>query len=160
MGINRALSANAQRAARTNGDPSIASGFAIGKDAQGLPGMGGAWSAGLTVLAADYVWMYDDGWGGSAAATSNIVCTSAKSLGCWAHRDELLGYDPGYKPRRRPHVPQVRDGHRVRRGERFGIVRGPHRASQGRPASDEFYVGEECQTLPEGVTWWNVVKCT
>jgi hypothetical protein len=98
LGINRALSANAQRAARANGDPSIASGFAIGKDAQGVPGMGGAWSAGFTVLAADYVWMYDDGWGGSAAATSNIVCTSAKALGCWAHRDELLGYDPGYNP--------------------------------------------------------------
>jgi len=30
------------------------------------------------------------------AKTSNIACTSAGSAGCWAHRDELLGSDPGY----------------------------------------------------------------
>ena len=46
---------------------------------------------------ADYVWMYDDGWGG-AGNTSNIVCTSSGAAGCWAHREELLGYDPGYNP--------------------------------------------------------------
>jgi len=34
--------------------------------------------------------------GGTAAKTSNIACTSAGSAGCWAHRDELLGSDPGY----------------------------------------------------------------
>ena len=98
LGLNAALTANAQHAAQTNSDPSVASGFAIGTDAQGSPGMGGAWSAGFSVLAADYIWMYDDGWGGSVAATSNIVCTSAKAAGCWAHRDELLGSDPGYNP--------------------------------------------------------------
>jgi hypothetical protein len=98
LGLNAALSANAQHAAATNSDPSLASGFAVGNDAQGDPGMGGAWAGGFTVLAADYVWMYDDGWGGSAAATSNIVCTSPSASGCWAHRDELLGSDPGYNP--------------------------------------------------------------
>lgn len=98
LGINSALSANAQRAAQTNADPSIAAGFAIGNDAQGYPGMGGAWSGGFSVLAADYVWMYDDGWGGSASATSNIGCTSSQAIGCWAHREELLGSDPGYNP--------------------------------------------------------------
>jgi hypothetical protein len=98
LGLNAALSANAQRAAQTDSDPSVASGFDIGTDAQGSPGMGGAWSAGFSVLAADYIWMYDDGWGGSVAATSNVVCTSAKAAGCWAHRDELLGSDPGYNP--------------------------------------------------------------
>jgi hypothetical protein len=98
LGLNAALTANAQHAAQTNSDPSVASGFAIGTDAQGSPGMGGAWSAGFSVLAADYIWMYDDGWGGSVAATSNVVCTSAKAAGCWAHRDELLGSDPGYNP--------------------------------------------------------------
>ena len=59
-------------------------------------GFGGAWSGGYAVLAADYIWMYDDTWGGTAAKTSNIACTSAGSAGCWAHRDELLGSDPGY----------------------------------------------------------------
>lgn len=96
LGINGALSADAQHAAATNSDPSIAAGFPIANDAQGSPGFGGAWSGGYAVLAADYIWMYDDTWGGSAAKTSNIACTSAGAAGCWAHRDELLGSDPGY----------------------------------------------------------------
>ncbi len=98
LGINAALSAAAQRAAATNQDPSVAPGFAIGTDPQGYPAMGGAWSGGFSVLAADYMWMYADGWGGSVAATSNVACTSARAAGCWAHRDELLGYDPGFNP--------------------------------------------------------------
>lgn len=98
LGINAALSAEAQRAAVGNTDPGIAPGFAIGTDSQGVPGMGAAWSGGFAVLAADYIWMYDDGWGGSRAATSNVACTSPSAIGCWAHRDELLGYDPGYNP--------------------------------------------------------------
>ena len=98
LGINAALSANAQRAAQSNADPSVAAGFLIGNDAQGDPGMGGAWAGGFAVLAADYIWMYDDGWGGSAAATSNIACTSLSAPGCWAHRDELLGSDAPFNP--------------------------------------------------------------
>lgn len=98
LGINAALSANAQHAALTNSDPSIAAGFPIADNAQGSPAMGGAWSGGFSPLAADYIWMYDDGWGGSAAQTSNIACTSAHAAGCWAHRLELLGSDPGYNP--------------------------------------------------------------
>jgi hypothetical protein len=98
VGINAALSADAQHAAATNNDPSIALGFPIANDAQGLPGFGGAWAGGFNVLAADYIWMYDDTWGGSAAKTSNVACTSVGSAGCWAHRDELLGSDPGYNP--------------------------------------------------------------
>jgi hypothetical protein len=98
VGINAALSADAQHAAATNSDPGVAAGFAMANDAKGSPGFGGAWSGGYAVLAADYVWMYDDAWGGSAAKTSNIACTSANSAGCWAHRDELLGSDPGYNP--------------------------------------------------------------
>ena len=96
LGINAALSAEAQHAAATNNDPGIAAGFAIGNNAQGTPGMGAAWSGGFSVLAADYIWMYDDGWAGSRSATSNIACTSPSAAGCWGHRDELLGYDPGY----------------------------------------------------------------
>ncbi|HEY5010613.1 MAG TPA: hypothetical protein VIH73_05605 [Acidimicrobiales bacterium] len=96
LGINAALTADAQHAAATNSDPSIAAGFAMANDAQGSAGFGGAWSGGFNPLAADYIWMYDDTWGGSAAKTSNIACTSAGAAGCWAHRDELLGSDPGY----------------------------------------------------------------
>jgi hypothetical protein len=96
VGINAALTADAQHAAATNSDPSVAAGFPMANDAQGSAGFGGAWSGGYSVLAADYIWMYDDTWGGSAAKTSNIACTSAGAAGCWAHRDELLGSDPGY----------------------------------------------------------------
>ena len=98
LGINAALSAAAQRAAATNQDPAVAGGFAIGLDDQGYPAMGGAWSGGYSVLAADYIWMYDDGWGGSVSATSNVACTSSHAAGCWAHRDELIGSDPGFNP--------------------------------------------------------------
>jgi hypothetical protein len=98
VGINAALSANAQHAALTNSDPTVAAGFPVADNAQGYPAMGGSWSGGFSPLAADYIWMYDDGWGGSAAQTSNIVCTSARAPGCWAHRLELLGSDPGYNP--------------------------------------------------------------
>ena len=96
VGINAALSADAQHSAATNSDPSIAAGFPMANDAQGSAGFGGAWSGGYAVLVADYIWMYDDAWGGSVAKTSNIACTSAGAAGCWAHRDELLGSDPGY----------------------------------------------------------------
>jgi hypothetical protein len=98
VGLNAALTADAQHAAVTTNDPSVAAGFPMGNDAQGSAGFGGAWSGGFTVLAADYVWMYDDAWGGSVAATSNVACTSAHAVGCWAHRDELLGSDPGFNP--------------------------------------------------------------
>jgi hypothetical protein len=98
LGINVALSANAQAAANSDSDPSVAKGFVEALDPGRYPAMGGAWSAGFNVLAADYTWMYEDGWGGSPADTSNIACTSPSSLGCWAHRDELLGSDPAFNP--------------------------------------------------------------
>ncbi|MFZ1063340.1 MAG: hypothetical protein WAN30_07710 [Acidimicrobiales bacterium] len=98
LGINAALSAQSQQAAQGDADPTVANGFAVSSDPGGYPAMGGAWSGGFNVLAADYMWMYDDGWGGNATATSNIACTSASALGCWAHRDELLGSDPGFNP--------------------------------------------------------------
>ena len=98
LGLNATLSAAAQGAAQANADPSLAPGFPVANDTPGVPAMGGAWSGGYSVLVADYVWMYADGWAGNAAATSNIACTSAHAPGCWAHRAELLGSDPGYNP--------------------------------------------------------------
>jgi len=59
---------------------------------------GSIWAGGtMTTLLVNYLWMYDDGWGGSAAATINTECTSAHAAGCWAHRDIILdGYSsPG-----------------------------------------------------------------
>lgn len=98
LGINSALSAQAMYAAKRGADPGLARGFRVSSDPGGTPAMGGSWSGGFSSLAADYIWMYDDGWAGSSNATSNVACLSASSSGCWAHRDELLGADPGYNP--------------------------------------------------------------
>ncbi len=97
-GINAVLSREAQSAAQAQSDPSRAPGFPLATDAQGYPALDGTWATGFSVLAADYAWMYNDGWGGSASSTSNVDCTSANSSGCWSHRDELLGQDPGFNP--------------------------------------------------------------
>ena len=43
------------------------------------------WSSNFGPLAADYGWMYDDGYG-----SYNVDCTSASAPGCWAHRDIIL----------------------------------------------------------------------
>ncbi len=98
LGINASLTRAAQSAAQAQADPSPAAGFATATDAQGYPAVDGTWATGFSVLAADYAWMYNDGWGGSANNTSNADCASATSAGCWSHRDELLGYAPGFNP--------------------------------------------------------------
>ncbi len=94
LGLNSALSSEAQSAATLNQDPGPAAGFAIGESPNGSQGLGGAWSDGSNVLMADFGWMYDDGWGGSAATTFNLDCGSATDPGCWGHREELLGGSP------------------------------------------------------------------
>ena len=91
LGLNRALSREATRAAATRSDPRVAPGFAIGRNPFGQPGFDGAWATGTNVLAADFLWMYDDGWGGSARNTPNRLCTGPGVWACWSHRDELLG---------------------------------------------------------------------
>jgi len=98
LGLNKNLTAEAQKAAVTSRDPGIAPGFTAGNDPQHYVGFGSTWASAYTTLGADYFWMYSDGWGGSAAATANYGCTSASAKACWDHRDELLGYDPGYNP--------------------------------------------------------------
>jgi hypothetical protein len=50
---------------------------------------GGSNWAGGDILAADALWMYQDGWAGSA--TFNGDCTSPTASGCWGHRDNILG---------------------------------------------------------------------
>jgi hypothetical protein len=98
LGLNAVLSAEDKRAASGRRDPGLARGFAVGTDTMKYPGFGGAWGGGYTVLAVDYVWMYGDGWGGSTVRTSNSACTSLIAIGCWAHRDEMLGWDPKFNP--------------------------------------------------------------
>ncbi|HEX3841627.1 MAG TPA: hypothetical protein VHU85_12600 [Acidimicrobiales bacterium] len=99
LGLVPALSNAAQQAAVAVADPNVPAGFPVATDSGGYLMYGGAWAGGYqSVLGVDYAWMYDDGWGGSPAATSNIACTSANAPGCWGHRDELLGSDPGFNP--------------------------------------------------------------
>jgi hypothetical protein len=93
LGLNRQLHAAAQSAAANEVDPAYAKGFHAGLDPEGVPGMGATLATGYSTLEADYVWMYEDGWGGSASSTPNIACTFAGALGCWGHRDQLLGFD-------------------------------------------------------------------
>jgi hypothetical protein len=96
LGLNEKLHVSAQTAAARATDPSYAPGFAAGLDPQGIAGMGGALASGYSTLEADYMWMYEDGWGGSSLLTPNIACTFASALGCWGHRDQLLGFDGAY----------------------------------------------------------------
>jgi hypothetical protein len=96
LGINATLSARAESAAQGSTDPMPTLSF----PAENGPGggyWGSVWAQGISPLAADYLWMYEDGWGGSAAATSNRACTSAASSGCWGHRDILLGAGLGMR---------------------------------------------------------------
>jgi hypothetical protein len=52
---------------------------------------GSIWAGGMTnVFEADYLWMYEDGWGGLLGGTSNIDCNLLSSSGCWGHRDIML----------------------------------------------------------------------
>jgi len=96
LGLNRQLHASAQSAAQHEVDPAYAKGFRTGLDPEGVPGMGATLAVGYTTLEADYVWMYEDGWGGSSSLTPNLACTFAGALGCWGHRDQLLGFDGTY----------------------------------------------------------------
>jgi hypothetical protein len=50
---------------------------------------GSVWAGNVaSALQADYYWMYDDGYGGSA--TSNAACSLAAPGECWDHRDIIL----------------------------------------------------------------------
>ncbi|MGH9019856.1 MAG: hypothetical protein ACRDV0_02420 [Acidimicrobiales bacterium] len=95
LGLNHALSASAQRAALARTDPVVAPGFRIAHR-NGAVQYGSTMASGFSAVESDYVWMYDDGWGG--ASTSNLACTSPTAPGCWGHRDQLLGSDGHYNP--------------------------------------------------------------
>ena len=96
LGLNRQLRAAAQIAAVHETDPNYAANFSVGLDPEGVRGMGSTLAVGYTPLGADYVWMYQDGWGGTRSSTPNIACTSVHAPGCWGHRNELLGFDGAY----------------------------------------------------------------
>lgn len=90
VGRSAALDSAAASAAQRNTDPSPA-GWTLAGGAQ-VRLYTGNWASDVNVLAADYDWMYDDGWGGQGG-TMNESCTSAGAAGCWGHRENILG-DP------------------------------------------------------------------
>jgi hypothetical protein len=52
---------------------------------------GAIWAGNVSsVVEADYFWMYDDGWGGTASETSNEMCSPSAPSECWGHRDIIL----------------------------------------------------------------------
>lgn len=83
-GLNAALDASAEDGVKNNGDPPFVR-------VNGNPWVGGAsnWAAGPSPmknpLYAYYLWMYDDGPGGS-----NHECKHAGDPGCWGHRNGTL----------------------------------------------------------------------
>ncbi len=83
-GILRSLNNIAMQGVVNGSDPPIPSSmFAVAN-----------WDSSADPLLADYGYMYQDGWGGSAQSTSNIDCTSATAFGCWGHRYNIL-FNPG-----------------------------------------------------------------
>ncbi len=54
------------------------------------PDAGSIIASSLNPLVADYEFLYEDGWGGSPAATVNTDCTSPDVSGCWIHRRIVL----------------------------------------------------------------------
>ncbi|MHB1598733.1 MAG: hypothetical protein ACYCXY_07550 [Acidimicrobiales bacterium] len=79
VGLSASLDAVAQQGADAGADPSL--GFPL-VDAAASTWAGDAPSA----LAADYEWVYDDGYG-----SGNYACSSPGASGCWGHRDGILG---------------------------------------------------------------------
>jgi len=89
------LDSDALEGANANTDPPIPTSLTGG----GRPLQGGSiWAGGTSsTLLANYLWMYDDGWGGSQGQTLNADCTSPSAAGCWGHRDIILTqYSSGY----------------------------------------------------------------
>ncbi len=80
------LDSYAQSGADSGTDPSFPSALTGGAP---LTFGGSVWAGGLSsVLEADYYWMYDDGFAGSA--TTNAACSLATLSECWGHRDIIL----------------------------------------------------------------------
>src|SRR3954452_5241298 len=72
-------------AAAADADPELP-GWTVG--AFRLDGWSSIWAGDLNALAADYDWMYDDGW--SPQGSYNLDCQTADASGCWGHRHAIL----------------------------------------------------------------------
>ena len=80
------LNSLSSTAAVNDADPALPNGNPIGSFSPNR--WGSNWAGDLNALAADYDWMYDDGWG--PTGSYNLDCTSATAAGCWGHRHNIL----------------------------------------------------------------------
>jgi hypothetical protein len=85
-GLSRTLNALAQVGADTSADPLPPADLR----APGVTSytMGSNWASPKNPLWAEFLWVYDDGYG-----SGNYDCTSATSRGCWGHRRNVLSAD-------------------------------------------------------------------
>jgi len=79
VGLSPALNQLAATGAAGGVDPSFPS--------AGFSGGGAIWAGAGSALAADYMWMYDDGPNG---LDHNLACPASGGPGCWGHRDVVL----------------------------------------------------------------------
>ncbi|MBV9369739.1 MAG: hypothetical protein JO074_07910, partial [Frankiales bacterium] len=84
-GMVAMLDSSAQTAANNDADPSLPS-WTIGPFNANR--WGSNWAGDLNALAADYDWMYADGW--SSSGSFNMDCTGPGAAGCWGHRHNIL----------------------------------------------------------------------
>jgi hypothetical protein len=85
--LSNQLNADAQVGANAGTDPPPPS---LLSPAGFVEQWGVIWAGTGSSLLANYLWMYDDGWGGTLNLTSNIACSGLLDLGCWGHRDNIL----------------------------------------------------------------------
>jgi 5-hydroxyisourate hydrolase-like protein (transthyretin family) len=85
-GMVSTLNTLATTAAHNDADPILRT-WSVGP--LSVHAWGSNWAGDLNALAADYDWMYDDGWG--TTGSFNLDCTSATAAGCWGHRHNILG---------------------------------------------------------------------
>ncbi|MGN6724036.1 MAG: hypothetical protein ACTHJM_15625 [Marmoricola sp.] len=76
VGLNSTLDQVAARGSKGHTDPAFPSWTRDG---------GSNWSSTYNAFWTEYLWMYQDGIGGS-----NMACSSRNTSGCWAHRRNIL----------------------------------------------------------------------
>jgi hypothetical protein len=85
VGMVDSLNGLATAAAGADADPTLSS-WSVGSFQ--VSGWSSIWAGDLNPLAADYDWMYNDGWGPSGS--DNLDCQSSGDPGCWGHRNAIL----------------------------------------------------------------------
>ena len=55
----------------------------------GIYEYGSVWAGDYGPLASDYDWMYNDGY--SQSGSINLDCLTPQDVGCWGHRENILG---------------------------------------------------------------------